>query len=160
MPRNSANILIILFAGALIAPAFASDPDFTGKWKLNETRSEIRALPMPFETLLEVRHEGTAVRCEARAKAGEQPHSCSFTTDGRESNASWAEWTMSSKSKWEGSALLLNSILRTPNRQHTRMDRWKLSRDGATLTIRRQIVGLHGESESTLVYERQTTPVQ
>ena len=35
------------------------------------------------------------------------------------------------------------------------MDRWKMSRDGKVLTIRRQIVSMHGEVESTLVYEKQ-----
>jgi len=34
------------------------------------------------------------------------------------------------------------------------MDRWKLSRDRKVLTIRRQVLNLQGEMESTLVYER------
>ena len=56
---------------------------------------------------------------------------------------------------WEGSALMINTIVNDPHRGYTQMDRWKMSRDGRMLTIRRQIVSLQGEVESTLVYEKQ-----
>lgn len=57
--------------------------------------------------------------------------------------------------KWEGDALLVNSIVNRADRSYTVMDRWKLSRDGNILKIERQIENLSGESESILIYERQ-----
>ncbi len=138
-----------------VVPLFAAaDPDFSGRWRLNETRSEIRALPVRPAPELHVASKEGKVHCEAHTP-GQAPLPCSFSTDGREVRSQGRDWTVSTKTKWEGSALLLNAIHTSPQRQHTCMDRWKLSRDGNTLTIRRVVVSLSGgETESTLVYEK------
>jgi hypothetical protein len=57
--------------------------------------------------------------------------------------------------KWEGNALLVNTLVSSRDRSYTVMDRWKMSKDGRTLTIRRQVESLNGESEALLVYEKQ-----
>lgn len=54
--------------------------------------------------------------------------------------------------KWEG-AVLLSNILVSGNQSYTVMERWKRSRDGNTLTIKRTILRGSGETESVLVYE-------
>jgi type IV secretion system protein VirB10 len=59
---------------------------------------------------------------------------------------------MNTMTKWEGSVLLVNTLVSGPE-NYTVMERWRRSRDGNTLTIRRNIVRLSGESESVLVYE-------
>lgn len=57
--------------------------------------------------------------------------------------------------KWEGEALLLNTVVDgTQGASYTQMDRWRLSRDGQTLRIRRQIVSRSGEVESELAYKK------
>ena len=49
----------------------------------------------------------------------------------------------------------MNTLVNSRDRSYTVMDRWKMSKDGKTLTIRRQIESLSGESEALLVYEKQ-----
>jgi type IV secretion system protein VirB10 len=62
---------------------------------------------------------------------------------------------MSSQSKWEGAAFLINTIV-TGSQNYVVNDRWKLSRDHHTLTIRRQIQHTGGaETEGALVYHNQ-----
>ena len=141
---------------ALPLSVAAANIDFSGNWRLNEARSEIRALPIRPAPELTVDHKDSTVHCQA-ITPGQPPHPCSFATDGREVRSKSPAWTVSTKAKWEGAALLLNAIHTAPKQQHTQMDRWKLSRDGQTLTIRRTVVSLSsGESESTLVYEKQS----
>ena len=146
----------ILFAVGLVAAA----PDFSGIWSLDETRSELRRLPDQPWKRMKVDHVDVEVKCvpleslspEAKKANRTLMH---FATNGKETSHPLGEATGKSIAKWEGSALMINTIVNSPHRSYTQMDRWKLSRDGSTLTIRRQVVTLHGEIESTLVYGRQ-----
>jgi type IV secretion system protein VirB10 len=128
-----------------VALAWAADPNFSGSWKLNPEESDIRYLPAsPAETLT-IEHNGNVIRCLDTA----------WTVDGKESRHQRGENLYKSILKWEGAALLINTIVVGPRHQYTQMDRWRLSRDRNTLTIRRVITRPGGESESTLVYERE-----
>ena len=49
--------------------------------------------------------------------------------------------------------MLSNTIVSGGGKNHTIMERWKLSSNGATLTIRRTLVDSRGETEALLVYE-------
>jgi hypothetical protein len=60
-------------------------------------------------------------------------------------------------SKWEGAALLINTLVNEPE-NYAEMDRWKLSKDCNTLVIRRQVVRGHHEIEAILVYNRVIEP--
>jgi hypothetical protein len=73
--------------------------------------------------------------------------------DGRTEKRRAGESDFSTTAKWEGAALLVNTIVSGPQ-NYTVMERWTRSRDGNTLTIRRTIVRLRNEIESTLVYNR------
>jgi hypothetical protein len=138
--------------------AIAADPDFSGTWTLNEARSQQQRLPAAPWKAMKVEHKDTEVRCVPTEVAADPKKNSarmlmSFVTTGKEVAHPLGESSGKSIAKWEGSALLINTIVSGP-RNYTQMDRWKLSRDGATLTVRRQIVNLHGESESLLVYEK------
>jgi hypothetical protein len=148
--RRIAGGLMFLAVGSA-----APDPDFTGAWKLNVQESEIR--PSVVEPSREIRidHQGTKIRCVAVLKQGEGPVALHYAIDGKEARHKAGGREMKSILKWEGVALLINTLIMSAEGQYTQMDRWKLSRDGKTLTIRRHIVRLHGETESTLIYEKQ-----
>ncbi|HEY3740848.1 MAG TPA: hypothetical protein VGL53_13440 [Bryobacteraceae bacterium] len=64
----------------------------------------------------------------------------------------------STQTKWEGAAMLANILVGGTGTSYTIMERWKRSSSGSTLTIRRNIVDAHGETESTLVYEAPAMP--
>jgi len=100
------------------------------------------------ETSLEIRVENGKVQCSA---AGRQ---WSYSLDGSESVERLGDETRNSAVKWEGTALLTNTLVSGP-RNYVIMERWKLSRDHAVLTISREVDrgGIHVEGR--LVYRRE-----
>lgn len=102
---------------------------------------------------MQIQHEGTTIRCRIDT-AVTPDHGCAYNTDGSEARAQGGGITVSSKTKWEGRNLLINSIV-SGSKNYTRMDRWTLSRDGNTLRVRREIAGANGGIESILVYQRE-----
>jgi type IV secretion system protein VirB10 len=144
---------------AWIAPLAAIEPerDFSGKWTLDARGGNHRALPVPPEETLTVAQQDVAVRCEARSTDGSTLR-WSYLLDGTETRSRSGAETRNSVAKWEGAALLINTLVSGPD-NYTVMDRWTLSRDRAVLTITRQVVLRGGETEDVLVYRREGSPI-
>jgi hypothetical protein len=147
----SATILIVASAPFL----FAADPDrnFAGKWVLDKAASSRQPQPAAPDESLTVTQDELALRCASPA-AGSPPSQWSYLLDGTETRSHIGTETRNSAAKWEGSALLINTLVSGP-RDYTVMDRWQLSRDRSTLTITRQVVERASTSESVLVYRRE-----
>jgi len=124
----------------------ACGQDFSGTWKLESQHAEGGALPEAPAAALEIEQRGSAIQCAAGQVRW------SFTTDGKEVRARIGRRSLNTVAKWEGSALLVNTIVNDPGRNYTQMDRWTISRDRKVLTVTREIAGRDGEA--TLVYER------
>ncbi len=137
----------------LIAAA-GSDPDFRGNWNLNTERSNIQQPPCPPAHRITVKQHGEGTRYSLEVQDDEPSMLWHVSVDGHESRDRIADGTMSTMAKWEGAALLINSIVTGRSRSYTRMDRWQVSGNGETLTIHRSVVDRSGEIESVLVYER------
>ena len=134
-----------------------ADRDFSGSWNLNTAESQIRALPTPPATLLEIEQDDSLMRIVSRDNPA-APVSWSYSVTGKTTKHKVGESSYSSATKWEGTALLVNTIVSGAPGSYTRMERWRLSGDGRTLSIRTQIVRPSGETESTLVYRRAGAP--
>jgi hypothetical protein len=139
----------------LFAPLFAADPDYSGIWKLNAAHSELQSMNEPAAVTLRIEHRGVRIHCTALPSEGSTPVSWDYTTDQKEARYKVGDTSRNSRLKWEGDALLVNTLVNGRDRSYTVMDRWKMSRDGKTLTIRRQVESMSGESEALLVYEKQ-----
>jgi hypothetical protein len=148
--RKRMALLLLLFV-----PLFAADPDYSGIWKLNAARSELQSMNEPAAVTLRIEHRGVKIHCTALPSEGSTPVSWDYTTDQKEARYKVGDTSRNSRLKWEGDALLVNTLVNGRDRSYTVMDRWKMSRDGKTLTIRRQVESLGGESEALLVYEKQ-----
>ncbi len=144
-------LCVLLFSACV----WASDPDYSGQWKLNSALSSVGSLPEPPAATLIVVHKGVRIHCTSVPRDGAAKVSWDYTTDRKEAKYRIGDTSRSSILKWEGNALLVNTLVNTRDRTYSVMDRWKMSRDGKTLTIRRQIEGMTGEAEATLVYEKQ-----
>ena len=144
---------------AWITPLSAIEPerDFSGKWVLDARGGNHRALPVPPDQMLTVVVQDVAVRCEARSPDGSTVR-WSYLLDGTETRSRTGAETRNSVAKWEGAALLINTLVSGPD-NYTVMDRWTLSRDRAVLTITRQVVLRGGETEDVLVYRREGSPI-
>jgi type IV secretion system protein VirB10 len=148
--------LVLSFAAAVwsvVTPLRAVEPerDFSGNWILVESRSDSRRLKMEPEPFLTVQQDEQAVRC--KSVAGDTEVSWSYRLNGSDSKYAIAGESRNSAVKWEGAALLVNTLV-DGARNYTIMDRWRLSPDRATLTITRQVVQGAGEAEGRLVYRR------
>jgi hypothetical protein len=139
----------ILAAVAVFSMFAATDPDrdFSGSWLLDGSASNVRALE-PVESALTISQSDANLLCAAGARRW------SYRLDGTETRAKFGQESWNSLAKWEGAALLVNTLVAGPQ-NFTVMERWQLSRDRNTLTITRQIVRLGSEAEGTLVYRRE-----
>jgi hypothetical protein len=147
-------VIAIIFL--LRASAAQSDEGFSGLWKLNPARSEIRDLPAPPDTFLKVDQNAAALTCLGSSQEGGTPTTTSiYPLNGKEEKRQVGDSTTNTVTKWEGAALLVNTLV-SGSRNYTIMERWRRSRDGNTLTITRTVVRLGSESESVLVYENPT----
>jgi hypothetical protein len=129
-----------------------SDRGFSGTWKLNPTRSEIR-MPVPPDPFLKVEQTATALTWSGSLQEGGEPTATwIYSLEGKAEKRQVGDSTTNTVTKWEGAALLVNTLVSGPQ-SYTVMERWTRSRDGNTLTVRQTIVRLENERESTLVYD-------
>lgn len=146
-----------VFFAALPASSSDSDRDFSGTWILDEQQSDVRALPVAPASVLTVTLQGVNMHAVESDRTGKSA-AWIYRIDGVESRFQAAGARMNSMSKWEGSALLINTIV-TASPNYVVSDRWTLSRDHNTLTIKRQIQRGGMETEAVLIY-RNRHPVE
>jgi hypothetical protein len=129
-----------------------SDRGFSGTWKLNPSRSEIH-MTVPPDPYLKVEQTATTLTWSASIEeTGDVTTTFSYYLDGKPKKREVGDSTTNTVTKWEGAALLVNTIVSGPQ-NYTVMERWTRSREGNTLTVRQTIVRLGNETESTLVYD-------
>jgi hypothetical protein len=145
------KLLLLSLPFATVLFAVDADRDFSGEWLLERGPANARSAPV--DQRLTIRQNDLVIRCTA-VSPGTSPAEGSYLMDGTETRFSAGDETRSSIAKWEGAALLINTLV-SGSRNYTQMDRWKLSPDGSTLTITRQIVNGGGTTEDVLVYRRQ-----
>ncbi len=144
-PSVTTVFLILLPLGLL---AGADGHQFSGNWTLDAPQSNVRGLPSAPDALLAISQEGSIFRC---TEAGV---SWSFRADGTESKYLINGSHMSSEAKWEGAALLINTLANGPQ-SYVVEDRWELSRNRTILTVTRTIRRGSSATEATLVYRNQ-----
>jgi type IV secretion system protein VirB10 len=144
-------------ACSLAAPA-AQYEDFSGEWRLDPSRSVARNLPAPAHPLLRIHTKANALIVSGAATASGPFTTYSYPLDGSESKNTASGVTTSTLTKWEGSALLVNTLV-SGAQSYVVMERWKKSRDGNRLTITRTIVRSGSETESVLLYENANAAV-
>ena len=135
---------------ALICPLWAidADRDFSGKWILERESGDSGRLPMAPHNRLSILQKELLIECSTGAAHW------TYKLDGNDSRYQIGESKMNSAVKWEGSALLINTLV-SGKRDYTVMDRWRLSRDHTSLNITRQVVVGGNQLEATLVYRNE-----
>src|SRR5882724_9877992 len=140
-------VALVTLLLALQAAIAQSNQDFSGAWNLNPARSEIQS-SVPGDPAFKVEQNAASLTWSAGATTP-----FIYPLDGRVEKRRAGDSDFSTTTKWEGAALLVNTIVSGPQ-NYTVMERWTRSRDANTLTIRRTMVRLRNEIESTLVYNR------
>ncbi|HYB52731.1 MAG TPA: hypothetical protein VEG84_02585 [Thermoanaerobaculia bacterium] len=145
-----------LLAGSLICALLAagSDRDFSGNWILVYDRSDTRALGAGLADVVTVKQDARALHCSSETNGAAM--AWSYDLGGKESRYRMGGYDYNSVVKWEGAALLVNTLVSGTSR-YTLMDRWQLSADRSLLVITRQAVRANGETDQKLVYRRAGT---
>ncbi len=131
--------------------------DFTGEWKMNAAKSDFGAMPAPTSMTQKVAHNEPELKVVVTqvGERGEFTMESSYTTDGKECINQTRMGERKSTLKWEGDTLVIDSRMEFQGNAVTITDRWTLSEDGRTLTIRRHFSSSMGEGDSTIVLEKQ-----
>jgi hypothetical protein len=147
--RVSAVLALVLVSALAAAPD--PDRDLSGVWILDEHQGDLHALPAAPAALLNITQQEEVIRCTETAGDGTSSATWVYRTDGDAAKFQVGNSRMNSMSKWEGAALVTNTIV-SGSQSYTVNDRWRLSRDHNVLTIKRQIQRSSGEIEAVLVY--------
>ncbi|HUP04871.1 MAG TPA: hypothetical protein VMU19_12835 [Bryobacteraceae bacterium] len=147
-----ASAAIVAFAAVPLS-ALDADRDFSGRWVLDPQASTLRSLPALPERNLTVEQNENSIHCTATFDDHSES-SWTFTADGQESRYTLDKEQRKTVGKWEGAALMLDTLVAAGSSNYTIMDRWQLSKDHLSLTIERQVIASSGESDGTIVYHR------
>ena len=138
-----------------VAAAAAADRDFSGKWLLDADHSEMKGLIGEIFPVLTIDQQ-TAIHCMATTAAGGSVE-WNYHLDDSDSKDRVGAESWNSKVKWEGDALLINTLVTAPE-PYTIMDRWTLSHDGNQISIEREIERNGQIRKGYLVYRREGAP--
>lgn len=154
-PALACSFALLLSFGATAATD--PDRDFSGNWTLDApASSNAPAVSFQEDRSLTVAQDGNAIQCSAPGIGG-VPVKWTYKLDRSETQYTVEAESRSSVVKWEGDALLVNTLVTGPQ-NYAVMDRWKLSRDHATLTITRQVARGTNQIEGVLIYRREGQP--
>src|SRR6185312_10840934 len=132
---NLSKYSIAVLCLALLCVAFVlkaadswDDRDFHGSWKLNRQQSDFHALlPARPADALEIEESGSKLRCRIDGAREEL-----YLTNRKETTNKVGATTAKSILKWEGAALLFDTLVNGASEQdcYTVMDRWQLTKGG------------------------------
>jgi hypothetical protein len=149
------TLLTFVITGVAVTPLSAANPDrdFSGKWVFDPAASNVRALSTQPDELLTIEQDDSGIRCSSTDSGGTIAK-WSYALDGSDSKYRYHGEAMNSAVKWEGAALLINTLVSAP-RSYTIMDRWRMSNNHTVLTVNREIMRGTTESEGALIYRRE-----
>ena len=131
--------------------------DFTGDWKVNASKSDFGQMPTPDRLDMKIVHNDPELKVATTfaGEFGEFTLDLAYTTDGKECVNTSPMGETKSVVTWDGDILAIESKMSTPNGDMTMGDRWSLSEDGKTLTMKRHFTGGFGEGDQTMVMDKQ-----
>jgi len=138
-------------------PALAK-PNFSGDWKLNNSKSTFGEMPAPLSMSSKITHDDPKVTTAIKlvGDQGEFEMSASYMTDGKQStNQGMGGSATTSTAKWDGDTLSIDTKGKFGENEFTLQDKWNLSADGKVLTMQRTFKSSMREGEQKLVFDKQ-----
>ncbi len=146
----------ILLALCALAAA-AGKPDFSGHWKMNVERSEFGPLPKPDKVIRKIEHREPKLRMVSTQSGsrGEVTGEYNFVIDGTEQVNKVGNVEFRIRPRWEGSVLYIETRRPVEGGELVLRDRWSLSTDGRTLTVRTNVSSPGGGVDMTALFDKQ-----
>jgi len=159
MPGFKSALIPALLLAFTAAAQTKPSTNFSGYWKLNPQKSDFGGAPAPDSAGYVIRHIGARLAFDYTQEL--KTSRVEITTDGQErmtdSNDEAEIWT---RAFWEGPVLVFEARQKArpahPASGIKWTSRWKLSADGQTFTIERQITAPQGQLTQVLVFNRET----
>ena len=149
-------ICTLMFLAAVMH-GFAQ-PDFTGTWKMNASKSQFGPMPAPDSVTLKVEHKDPNLKTSMTTVGGpqgDQTVDAKYTTDGKECVNSIMGTDAKSKVTWDGDAMVTDTKVDFGGAEITLKAKWTLSSDGKVLTNAQKISTPQGEFEIVYVFDKQ-----
>jgi hypothetical protein len=131
-------------------------PNLNGVWKMDPARSDFGAGPVSESRLDKIDINGVNLKDTITQKlqhGAESTYDMIYTIDGKECTNHVRGTLVKSTARWEGEELAIDSQVFSL-READIQDRWSLSADGKTITLRRHMTGAR-TAEQTIILERQ-----
>ncbi len=156
MTRRIPGIIALLACFAFAA--MAAPPDFTGKWKLNVSKSDLGQMPVPDKWEMTVEHKEPAIKTTTVTvgQMGERTMEANYKTDGTETtNKGFGGSETKSTAKWDGSALAITTQAEFQGNKIQITQRWLLADDGKVLNVEQTFKSDQGEFTTKRVLDKQ-----
>lgn len=146
-----------------LAPSFgqeAARTDFSGRWRMQKDKSDFAKFKMPDIVVRVIEQRGLTMNVHTVQTTGENTSTVDavYTTDGTESKNVINGRDATSKTFWDGNALVINTQMRTRKGEEEQIqDRYELSEDGQMLTMTSHVVTEKGEVTMTMVCGKEAT---
>ena len=152
---------LISFAAAVFllsaAPLRAAEPNLSGEWKLNLSKSDYGKFPTPISVTRKIDHTGSKLTFTTTQKGtqGDVTSKLAYTTDGSESVNEVAGGQSKGTAQWIGEMLTIESSRVFQGATLKQKEIWRLSSDGKVLTIDSHVSIPNGEFDVKQVFDKQ-----
>jgi hypothetical protein len=153
--------LILFVATAAVfllseAPARAAEPNLSGEWKLNLTKSDYGKFPAPIGVTRKIDHTGSKLIfiTTQQGPQGEVNSKLIYTTDGKESVNEVAGGQSKGTAQWIGGMLIIDSSREFQGATLKQKEIWRLSSDDTVLTIDSHVSIPNGEFDVKQVFDK------
>jgi hypothetical protein len=168
--RSKPVISVVMTLFLCVAVAFAQEtkPNFTGDWTLDREKSEMgeprqgggggggrgRGVGMGSFSITQDA-DALVLKRKFEFQGQERTFESRHTTDGKENiNEGFRGSSVKSKTYWEGTKLVTESVMETPNGTRETKEVRSLSADGKTMTVETTSKGGFGEGTRKMVYNK------
>jgi len=152
MRRISFYVIVFLIAAA----GAQTRPDFSGTWKQNMEKSPTKSSWLKsYVNKIELQDASLKVIVTMVGDRGENTYTRSYTVGKEEKSQDREGDQFTTSVKWEGNALVFETVEKEHDAILTSKEVWTLSDDGKTLTKTIHRLGPKGESDQKYVLERQ-----
>jgi len=151
--------VITIAAAALAVTAFAqNNPDFSGTWKVNVSKSDFGPLPPPTSRIDKISQTASGIKedVDEDGAQGKQVYTLNYPTDGTEvTNTPAPGMDIKSKANFDAATLVISSKLNFQGSDVDIKSVWSLSPDGKTLTVASHlnITGM-GELDTKYIFDK------
>ena len=146
---------ILATSAALSAQSAASQPDITGRWKMDTTKFAKRDAELTGLTLTVSNHGDTLLVVTDVVDAGRPPIQMRSTYLPRQAPGQPADTLRPSIRGWARDTLVLRRVEKRPDRTLNIEERWTLDGSGRTLSRSQTVVDGIRWSRQTLIFTRQ-----